>query len=301
MKSAIADLRIAFRVLYGEGMFLRIVLAVLALVTANLAHAQTPAAPRPTIQQLFAAASADPANIASLLIEGGAMMATLPADQARKLGDSLVPFCERAFFSSERFAGMDRLGLVLHKVEKGENPTKICQRYKIGAQMLQYLNEGFDERKMRVGQELKVLDLSKGALEIDVSKSQYRATVWRALPQGGRALVMYPPVGLGAAESPTPIGTTTIAKRVLNPPWTDPATKVTYLPGDPNNVLGGYWMALDSIGIGRSGIGFHGYTGAPAEDWIAKPASHGCVRMLQHDIDRLFYVALEGTTVTIAD
>lgn len=282
-------------------MILRIVLALAALLATDLAHAQAPAPPRPSIQQLFAAATSDPANIANLIVEASATMATLPADQAKKLGDSLQPFCERAFFSAERFANMERLGLVLHKVEKGENPTKICQRYKIGAQLLQYLNEGFDERKMRVGQELKVLDLSKAALEIDVSKSQYRATVWRALPQGGRAVVMHLPVGLGAVESPTPVGTTTIVKRVLNPPWTDPKTNVTYLPGDPNNVLGGYWMALDSVGIGRTGIGFHGYTGAPAEDWIAKPASHGCVRMLQHDIDRLFYVALEGTTVTIAE
>jgi lipoprotein-anchoring transpeptidase ErfK/SrfK len=88
---------------------------------------------------------------------------------------------------------------------------------------------------------------------------------------------------------------------VLNPQWTDPVTKETFAPSDPGNVLGGYWIALDASGLGRNGIGFHGYTGAPAQDWIAKPASHGCVRMLQRDIDRLYHLALEGTPVTIAE
>jgi lipoprotein-anchoring transpeptidase ErfK/SrfK len=41
-----------------------------------------------------------------------------------------------------------------------------------------------------------------------------------------------------------------------------------------------------------------GESEAPA-NWIEQPASHGCVRMLQADIDRLFHLAIEGTSVTI--
>jgi hypothetical protein len=49
-------------------MILRIVLALAALLATDLAHAQAPAPPRPSIQQLFAAATSDPANIANLIV-----------------------------------------------------------------------------------------------------------------------------------------------------------------------------------------------------------------------------------------
>jgi lipoprotein-anchoring transpeptidase ErfK/SrfK len=65
-------------------------------------------------------------------------------------------------------------------------------------------------------------------------------------------------------------------------------------------VLGGYWIALDPEGLGgRRGIGIHGYTGAPSDDWLSKPGSHGCIRMLQRDVDRVFHLATEGTVVDL--
>lgn len=280
-----------------------LVVTVLAFLSPTLAPVsdQVPAPAKPTVQQLLVAAEKDPAAVVPLLVEGSRAMTTLSAGEARALGDALDPFCVRAYFSSERLPGMERLGLVLHKVEKNENPTRIAGRYKIGVGMLRYLNPDFDEKKLRIGQELKVLDLSTNALAITVVKSHYRMSAWRAASDGTQVLVMFCAVGIGAPESPTPIGRTTITKRVLNPAWTDPDTKTVFAAGDPGNVLGGYWIALDAVGINRGGIGFHGYTGAPAADWIQKGASHGCVRMLQKDIDRVFHVAIEGTTVTIGE
>lgn len=260
-----------------------------------------PAAQKPSLAERAASAGNDPAAVVPLILEGSLEIAHRPPSDARAIGDLLEPFCDRAFFSPERLPGMERLGLVLHKVEKGENPTKIAQRYKIGAGMLAYLNANYDEKKLRVGQELKVLDLSSETLALTVARSQFRLTAWRSLPGGGHVLVKFCTVGVGAPESPTPLGRTTITKRVLRPTWTEPTTGITYAPEDPGNLLGGYWIALDAAGIGRTGIGFHGYTGAPVEDWISKSASHGCVRMLQKDVDRVFHLALEGTSVTIVD
>lgn len=276
-----------------------VVLALAALLPAS--DVVPSPSPKPTLAQMAEAAQHDPAAVVPFILEGSATLTGLPASSAREVGDLLEPFCDRAFFSPERLPGMERLGLVLHKVEKGENPTKIAQRYKIGAGMLGYLNPNFDERKLRIGVELKVLDLSSQPLTITVARSHFRLTAWHALPGGGHALVKFCTVGVGAPESPTPLGKTTITKRVLKPTWTDPTTNVTYAPDDPGNVLGGYWIALDSAGLGRTGIGFHGYTGAPVQDWISKSASHGCVRMLQKDVDRLFHAAIEGTSVTIVD
>ena len=210
------------------------------------------------------------------------------------------PFCKRLFFSSEAIPGGEQLGVTTHVVVKGELPSTIAKRYHTSAGMLAYLNEGFDEHKIRVGQKLRVLDLSDKSLHVEVRKSQYRMFLWRTLPGGSAPILLAcMPVGLGAAQSPTPEGSTTILKRVRDPQWTDPDSHQVIPASDPKNILGGYWIALDANTLGAAGIGFHGFTGEPAKNWIEQGASHGCVRMLQPDIDRVFHVALEGTAVAI--
>lgn len=272
--------------------------------------AQTPApnpeprrealAPQPgSLGELFARAQRDPAAVVPLLVAASAEIERLAPRDAVMLADTLEPFARRAFFGPERLAGMDELGLVIHTVAKGELPSRIAARKKVGAGMLAYLNDGYDEKKLRVGQELKLVDLSKGDLEIVVERSVYRLYAWTRDAHGRRVLVMCVPVGLGAANSGTPAGKTTITKRVLHPEWTHPVTHKVYPDGDPGNVLGGYWIALDAAGIGKSGIGLHGFTGDAPANWIEQPASNGCVRMLQPDIDRVFQLAIEGTNVEI--
>jgi lipoprotein-anchoring transpeptidase ErfK/SrfK len=311
-------------------MILGLVFTALSSLSINPCTVASTGTGTPDLAPLFAAAQKDPAGVVPLLIEGSALMATMDAKQAALLGDTLDSFAHRAFFGPERLPGMEKLGLVLHTVAKSENPTRIAQRYHIDPGLIAYLNRDYDERKLRAGTVLKVLDLSEGsgasnssgsaaggssgasasnsggasaassALQLVVRKSNYRLDAWRRLPGGsGKVLVAQIPVGLGANESPTPVGATKITKRVLKPEWTNPVTKQTYADGDPNNVLGGYWIALDSEGIGKSGIGMHGYTGSAPANWIEQPASNGCVRMLQPDIDRVFRLALEGTPVVI--
>lgn len=284
-------------------MLLALLLGALVVPLAqDRASATTPEArTRATLAPLFARAQRDPAGVVPLVLAASAEIAKLPAKEAALLADTLEPFARRAFFSGERLPGMESLGLVLHRIEKGEIVERIAARHKIGAGLVHHLNDELDERKLRVGQELKLLDLSTGGLELVVEKSVYRLYAWRRLANGGRALVICVPVGLGAADSPTPTGRTTIVKRVLHPDWTHPVTHKVFKDGDPENVLGGYWIALDAAGIGKGGIGLHGYTGDVAANWIERGASNGCVRMLQNDIDRVFHLAVEGTSVELRD
>ena len=279
--------------------FVAAVLGALTVLTPRSAAQSAPAA-APSLESLHAEAQRDPAAIVPLLVEGSRLLATLPPEPARRLGDTLEPFARRAFFGPEILPGMERLGLVQHVVARGENPTTIAARYDVGAGLLPYLNADFDARKLRVGQRLQVLEASHGELSIEVQRATFRLGVWRQLSEGGRVLVLHAPVGIGAADSPTPTGSTRITKRVLNPQWTDPDTRRVYAPEDPRNVLGGYWIALDPEGLGgRSGIGLHGYTGSPSDDWLEKPGSHGCVRLLRRDVDRVFHLATEGTVVEL--
>jgi hypothetical protein len=263
----------------------------------------TLAASAQSLQQRFDEAARDKAAIPALIRQGSAELAALLQKDPRRavlLADTLEPWCRRVYFSPESIPGAEQLGITTHVVQKGELPSKIAAAHRIGAGMLGYLNSGFDERKLRVGQKLKVIDLLDRSLRIEVRRDLFRMFVWRKAPDGGGELLMATmPVGLGAEKSPTPAGATKIEKRVLNPVWTHPETRKVIPHGDPENILGGYWIALSSDGIGKNGIGFHGYTGEPSANWIQKPASHGCVRMLQPDIDRVFHLALEGTSVAL--
>src|SRR5262245_9603602 len=151
---------------------------------------------------LFTKAGSDPAAVLPLILAASERLApTAPGarapdpKEAQKLADTLEPFCRRAFFGPERFPGMEKLGLVLHTVRSGEVPERIAKRYKIGAGMLAYLNAGFEPKKLREGETLKVLDLAGGALDVVVEKSLYRLSAWRRLEGGGRVLVEYASVG----------------------------------------------------------------------------------------------------------
>ena len=270
---------------------------ITCVLVALLLGAQRPAATE--LEAQFAAAERDPARVVGLIVEVSALLSQVDADTGQQLADRLEPFCKRAFFGPERFAGMEQLGLALARVEQGELPGRIASRRRIGAGLLGHLNARYDAARVAAGTELKVLDLSDDSLRLIVDKTRKRLAAWRATKDGAWVLVMYAPIGIGAPESPTPEGTTTITSRVRNPEWTHPVTKKVLAPNDPENVLGGYWMRLDEAGLGRSGIGLHGYTGAPAADWLARGGSNGCIRLLQVDIDRLFELALEGTRVTI--
>ncbi len=275
-------------------------LGALALLTSVAPARPADPAQAARFEALFERARTDAAAVVPLLVEGSRMMQDLEPEPRRRMGDTLEPFARRVFFGPDLLLGAEQLGVGQHVVAKGETPTSIAARYDVGAGLLEYLNADFEPKRLRVGQKLKVLDVSHGEIELEVDRSNFRLAAWRQLASGGRVLVMFAPVGLGATDSPTPTGRTFVTKRAREPEWTDPDTRKVFGPRDPRNVLGGYWMALDAESLGgRKGIGLHGYTGAPSDDWLQKPGSHGCVRMLQRDMDRVFHLATEGTVVEL--
>jgi lipoprotein-anchoring transpeptidase ErfK/SrfK len=267
-----------------------------ALVIGLLLAAALPArAAGGGLDELFARADDDPAAVAPLIIAVSERIAAAPADEGAALAARAAPFCRRAFFSPERLPGMDALGLQLHRVAAGETPVAIARRYHTTADLLGRLNAGFTPKALRVGQRLKVFDLAAAPLELVVGRAQFRLLVWR-----GAVLIGSYPVGLGAAGHPTPLGDTTVAMCVRDPEWRDPDTGRIYKPGDPGNVLGGYWIGFAHGGAGTfRGIGIHGYTAERAAAWLGKPGSHGCVRMLQADVAAVFALVRPGVRVSI--
>lgn len=108
-----------------------------------------------------------------------------------------------------------------------------------------------------------------------------------ALIEEGRVVKIYP-VAVGAAATPSPTGNFTVVVRIANPTWYGPGKVVP--PGN-TNPLGPRW-----IGLSRKGYGIHG-TSNPRS--IGRPASHGCIRMRNSDVEELFARVAVGDQVEL--
>lgn len=108
-----------------------------------------------------------------------------------------------------------------------------------------------------------------------------------ALLENGVVKAIYP-VAVGKASTPSPTGTFTIVNHVINPTYYHHGVVI---PPGPENPVGNRWM-----GLSVAGYGIHG-TNAPRS--IGKAVSHGCIRMSQRDLDKLFAQVRVGDRVEI--
>jgi lipoprotein-anchoring transpeptidase ErfK/SrfK len=95
-------------------------------------------------------------------------------------------------------------------------------------------------------------------------------------------------VAVGAATSPSPTGKFQIVNRVSNPTYYHPGTVI---PSGKDNPVGTRW-----IGLNQKGYGIHG-TNAPTS--VGHAASHGCIRLRNRDVERLFTMLRVGDAVEI--
>lgn len=108
-----------------------------------------------------------------------------------------------------------------------------------------------------------------------------------ALIENDRPVAVYP-VAVGAPVSPSPLGTFTIVNRVSNPTYYRPGKVVG--PG-ATNPIGTRW-----IGLSEKGFGIHG-TDEPNSIGFAR--SHGCIRLKNADVERLFERVRAGDVVEL--
>lgn len=108
-----------------------------------------------------------------------------------------------------------------------------------------------------------------------------------ALLVDGKVVKVYP-VAVGKRSTPSPAGTFHIASHVANPSYWHAGQVVK--PG-PANPVGTRWMSL-----GFKGYGLHG-TNHPES--VGHAASHGCIRMRNHDVEELFELVRVGDEVDL--
>jgi hypothetical protein len=108
-----------------------------------------------------------------------------------------------------------------------------------------------------------------------------------AVLEDGRVLRTFS-VGVGAAVSPSPEGRFEIVSRVANPTYYHPGRVI---PAGTDNPIGPRWIGLD-----QKGYGIHG-TNQPRS--VGRAESHGCIRLRNRDVVKLFELVRVGDTVEI--
>jgi hypothetical protein len=108
-----------------------------------------------------------------------------------------------------------------------------------------------------------------------------------AVVESGKVLRTFS-VGVGAAANPSPEGRFEIVSRVANPTYYHPGTVI---PAGEDNPIGPRWIGLD-----QKGYGIHG-TNQPRS--VGSASSHGCIRLRNSDVVKLFELVRVGDTVEI--
>ena len=109
----------------------------------------------------------------------------------------------------------------------------------------------------------------------------------------GQKLVASFPVAVGRPGFSTPTGDFKVFEMIVNPAWKDPRTGEVETPGLDGS-LGLRWIGFLEMAHGV--IGFHG---TPNVASIGQAASHGCVRMRNEDVVKLYDLVKIGTVVRV--
>ena len=174
---------------------------------------------------------------------------------------------------------------VEHVVQSGDYLGKLAATFNTPVALIAKANN-IQGATIRIGETLRLLDGNAHVFALAVSKSRNDLVV----TLDGKFFKRYR-VSTGE-NAKTPVGTFKIIDKIAQPAWHKPGGKaIPY--GDPENLLGTHWLALD-----LPGYGLHG-TWEP--DSIGKQTSAGCVRMLNSDIEELYTILPKGTLVTITE
>jgi hypothetical protein len=179
-----------------------------------------------------------------------------------------------------------------HKVAAGESVWALAKGpwraagASVAPGFVLWVNGVSDARRLRVGQVLKV---PLEPITVLVRKRSFELTV----SLGGAPIERFA-VAVGA-DAKTPVGVFQVKDCLKNPDWYMNGKRIPF--GSPGHIIGTRWIGLSGAPE-ADGIGIHGTND---ESSIGTPASLGCVRMRNADVERIFEWISAGTRVEIRD
>lgn len=183
-----------------------------------------------------------------------------------------------------------------HVVGPGEHLAGIVKSESLAVdwRFVMRINGIANERSLRAGRPLKLIT---GPFHAIVDKSAYRMDVYMG---SGADLVFVCSfkVGLGEYNS-TPVGLFRVrtGSKLVNPAWANPRTGERFDRDDPGNPIGERWIGLEGLDEANRQLAGYGIHGTVELDSIGKQSSMGCVRMRPDDIELVYEMLTEGTSM----
>lgn len=192
------------------------------------------------------------------------------------------------------------MSLSPNQLQPNDNFLTISKRYGVGFHELEEANPGASAWSPNYGDILiphrYVLPKIREGIVINLAELRLYY-----FPQNSDKVITFP-VGIGKKDWATPIVTTSVVAKLVNPTWTVPSSvKKEYenrgeeipnrIPPGPDNPLGKYAFRL-----GAAGYLIHGTN---TDVGVGLRVSHGCIRLFNKDIKELYNIVPNGTKVTI--
>lgn len=169
-------------------------------------------------------------------------------------------------------------GDTTYTVRSGDNLTKIARKYGTTVELLRVAN-GIRGDMIRAGQKLRI---PKADFSVLVDKSQNTLTL-----KNGEEVVKVYTCSTGR-DGITPVGAFRVVNRLVDPVW-----KGIVAPGDPENPLGTRWLGFD--------LPQYGIHGTNEPETLGQAVTDGCIRLANNDVEELFTLLPEGTSVTVVE
>ncbi|MBM4100231.1 MAG: LysM peptidoglycan-binding domain-containing protein [Planctomycetes bacterium] len=259
----------------------------------------TPAAgigdPAQRLQQAVAMVDGDPVRARAeltRLLDSGALGA---AERMRAYG-AINAIAGKVLFSPRIVPG-DIVGQS-YMVKKGDSLERIARREKLGVdwRFIQRINGLATPTAIRPDQRLK---LAYGPFDAEVIKAEFRFNVY-AGTGSDRVMVASLPCGLGENDG-TPTGTFRVRKgsKLVDPAWVNPRTGEKFASNDPKNPIGERWIGLEGTTPDTAKFTGYGIHGTVDPQSIGKQTSMGCVRLTDSEVQVVYELIGEQSTVVI--
>ena len=259
----------------------------------------TPAAgignPAQRLQQAVAMVDGDPVRARAeltRLLDSGALSA---AERMQAYG-AVNAIAGKLLFSPKIVPG-DIVGQS-YVVKKGDSLERITRREKLGVdwRFIQRINGLATPTAIRPDQRLK---LAYGPFDAEVIKAEFRFNVY-AGTGSDRVMVASLPCGLGENDG-TPTGTFRVRKgsKLVDPAWVNPRTGEKFASNDPKNPIGERWIGLEGTTPETAKFTGYGIHGTTEPQSIGKQMSMGCVRLGDSEVQVVYELIGEQSTVVI--
>lgn len=217
---------------------------------------------------------------------------TSASDQQR-IREALTKTSDTLVFSSAILP--DDPFVLAYTVQSGDLLQKIVKKHSLQVdwRFISRINN-IDPRKIRVGQRLKLIT---GPFHCIVDKSDFRLDLY--LGDGSQQVYVRSfDVGLGEYNS-TPVGLFRVksASKAVNPAWANPRTGEKFDADDPANPIGEHWIGLEAVDDALKDVIGYGIHGTTDPDSIGQEKSMGCVRLRDEDVELLYEVLVEETSL----